>query len=404
MIFAHAPFGWLVADWCRRVWKQDKFRQGQKWWLLIVGAVGGLFPDLDLFYYHLVSAEVSHRQLPTHSVFLYLPLVLVVLVLLRWFKKTWWFEVVACFGLGVLSHLLTDSIGGAVMWLWPFSQEVFGLSSIPLIAHSSQAERLFLYSFLTEGLWISVFIWIWMPRIVSRLSQLFWRSVSLVFLVSWWTGFILIFLHTTHLPAGLFFNDQDQDHILNLEDEDMDGDGEPNFLDVDADNDGVNNQTEVVMTAKSFEGVWVDPTNGGLIQILTRMGWVTNGSVVIRSFAPAGFFWRLEMTRDYQKNSHGYVNSPDSPEFDTTSENRRIYFVHQGRWFTGDNITLEQIQPSDIVFFAHGEPEGVVVGVDSQELQVLRAETGEGTRIERITSAELRRTIIGIGRSMFVIY
>lgn len=399
MIFAHGPLGWLSAGWIKRhLAGNSKLTQAQGWWLLGIGAIGGLFPDVDLLYFHFISAEISHRQLPTHTVLLYLPLVVIVALIARW-RKAWFISAaVWCFGLGVLTHLMTDSVGGAIMWLWPFVTEPFGLFSIPAIAQSVHASRLFLYNFLMEGIWISLFFWLWGSKISKFVPVIVWKVITVVLFVSWTAFFLLLFQNTTHLAPGVFYGDADGDKVVNLADPDLDGDGVANGEDTDEDGDGVENRTDVAEAAHSFEGVWADPTENGLAQVLTRMGWLTNGHVANRAFATAGFFWREQLTQDYRLNSQGYVSAPTAPDFETTIANRRAFFAHQGRLFTGFDLDFSQIQVGDVVYFAHGEPEGIVVRVTAEAIQVVRTQTGQGTEVETISTKAFPFTILAAGR------
>lgn len=398
MIFAHAPAGWLTAGWTKRVWSTAGFTRVQGWWLLGIGAIGGVFPDIDLLYFHFISAEVSHRQLPTHTVVFYLPVLLLVGLIARW-KKAWFVSGAAwCFGIGVLSHLVTDSVGGAIMWLWPVVKEPYGLFSIPAIARSAHASRLFLYNFLMEGVWISVFFWMWGPKIFSALRIILWRTATVLFFIGWSSFFILLFRHTTHLPAGIFYGDFDQDKVINMTDPDLDGDELENAQDTDADGDGVENRTDVAQAAQSFVGVWADPTENGIAQVLTRMGLLTNGHVANRAFASAGFFWRDQMSQDYRSNPQGYVSTPAAADFEVTTANRRNFLSHQNAWYIGFDLVFSEITLGDVVFFAHGEPEGIVIQVEQEAIQVVRTQTGKGTQIETISQQAFPFTIVAFGR------
>lgn len=398
MIFAHGPLGWLSAGWIKRIWNKPGLSSTQSWWLLVIGAIGGLFPDIDLLYFHFVSAEVSHRQLPTHTVLFYLPVFLLLLILTRLHKAWFVYGAVWCFGLGVLSHLITDSVGGAIMWLWPVVTEPYGLFSIPFITDSAHANKLFLYNFLMEGVWISLFVWLWGPKIIRVIQPLVWRMCSVLVFISW-TGFFLIqYQHTTHLPATIFYGDRDHDGEINLSDADMDGDGNLNEQDTDADGDGVDNATDVAQAAHSFVGVWADPTQNGFAQILTRMGWLTNGHVANRAFASAGFFWREQLTQDFTLNPSGYVSQPTAPDFEVQAANRKAYFTHNDQLFSGFDLVFEQVKVGDMVYFAHGEPEGIVTQVEAEAIQVVRTQTRKGTQLETISLQAFPFTILAVGR------
>lgn len=397
MIFAHGPAGWLSTDWVLKLRKKNPFSAKQVWWLLGIGAIGGVFPDLDLFYFHFVSAEVSHRQLATHTPLFYAVILGVIAILAWWRKKIFLQAAAAAFGIGIFSHLVTDSVAGVIMWVWPFSHQEFGVSTIPFILRSAQAEHLFLYNFLMEGIWFGVFIWVWGKKILPRISRLVWRSLAVIFVCMWSGTFIWIDLHSVHLAAGVLYADQDHDGQLNKDDSDLDGDGLEGMLDPDTNGDGIPNQTQVVDTVKNFDGVWVDPTDGGFAQIPLHMGLLSNSTLVLKAFMAAGFFWRQEMSMDFAQHPAGYVSSPQDAEFETTPENRRIFLQHQGRLTLGPELSLAKIHVADVVFFYHGEPEGVVTAVDESGVTVMRAQTGQGTHPEFVSDAELNKTFMAIG-------
>ena len=50
------------------------------------------------------------------------------------------------------------------------------------------------------------------------------------------------------------------------------------------------------------------------------------------------------------------------------------------------------------MFFAHGEPEGVVVEVNDQGVDVMRAQSGLGTAIDHVSAEEFPHTILAVGR------
>ncbi|MFC7203062.1 metal-dependent hydrolase [Haloferax namakaokahaiae] len=79
----------------------------------VVGLLGGIAPDIDLYFGRLWEFPLVHRGVVHTPIFLGLLLVVLLLVgVRRW--------VVAGFGLAFVSHLLIDSFTNAgILWLYP---------------------------------------------------------------------------------------------------------------------------------------------------------------------------------------------------------------------------------------------------------------------------------------------
>ena len=81
MITAHAPAGYLVAQCLRRL--KPANISARRWSLY--GAVGGLLPDVDMFWFYLIDgSHVHHHRYPTHWPLLWL--LVLVGALIFWHK------------------------------------------------------------------------------------------------------------------------------------------------------------------------------------------------------------------------------------------------------------------------------------------------------------------------------
>ena len=113
----------------KKLWKHSL--SPREWWtLLIVGGVGGIFPDIDLFYTHAIDASESHRLLVTHTPGLYIALALAGLAVTAVFHLPQWRRIIVAFCMGAISHTIADGIMGNIMYLFPFSRGFYGLSDI----------------------------------------------------------------------------------------------------------------------------------------------------------------------------------------------------------------------------------------------------------------------------------
>lgn len=103
--------------------------------LLVLGAISGLIPDLDIIYlYWTRGSQVfgdqvgAHHAFITHTPFFYV-VVAMTLVAIPWHSSVGKRFVVATVVLvGAISHLILDcvTIGWGVMWLYPISNQLFG--------------------------------------------------------------------------------------------------------------------------------------------------------------------------------------------------------------------------------------------------------------------------------------
>lgn len=120
MFLAHLPAGYLLS---RALSKGQKHRNA----LIATAMVASVVPDLDLFWFYLVS----DRQTAHHAYFFHWPLFWVGLALLAWlivraarlkvprFKTAEPFILMAL--AGTLLHMVLDSVAAEIYWLKPFS-------------------------------------------------------------------------------------------------------------------------------------------------------------------------------------------------------------------------------------------------------------------------------------------
>ena len=124
MFIAHLPAGYLLT---KALPPAKKKRS-----LLITGLFFAVVPDLDLFWFYLVSArQIPHHQYVTHWPLLWVAVfsfaLLVSFVLQRPAMRPY-------LGIGfaaVILHLALDSIAAEIYWLAPFSYKYINLVHIP---------------------------------------------------------------------------------------------------------------------------------------------------------------------------------------------------------------------------------------------------------------------------------
>lgn len=111
------------------IWTSWFFQIDLTFFLIFLGIVFSLFPDIDFLVEFIKHGSVGgkiireHREL-IHFPLLYIPVILIVFTL---FGTIW----ATFLGLGLLAHFLHDSIGigWGIKWLWPFSKKTYKLFS-----------------------------------------------------------------------------------------------------------------------------------------------------------------------------------------------------------------------------------------------------------------------------------
>lgn len=366
MIFAHGPLGFSLA-WLTKLLTKTKLTKKESLWLFVIGYIGGIFPDIDLFYYYLVDASRSHREMLTHTPILYLVIFCIVGAVLLTLKKRKAFFAFAVFILGTLSHLVTDGIVSQIRYFYPFSKEFYGVADlgIPLVNNN-----LLYVNALVEGIFITLFFYLLIVLYAKkdRLRMILTTILMIVFAA----GVVTITVVNQHIYTPSFeelYSDLDNDGIVNYQDDDIDGDEVLNIDDTDSDGDGEYNLYELVLKSESFHNVWYDPTNGGLIQIPARLGFLTTDDYIMKLYNSFGVFIALEMEKDYEANPDGYELPPTDSNFDRNLTNLRTWFDHTGRLQNGSDVTRPLF--GDVLFFETGHVV-VVTGVDKDSnIQVL---------------------------------
>lgn len=349
MIFAHGPLGYLVARITQKAWGNTSFTEQQTRWLCALGFVAGIFPDIDLFFYYLVDAASSHRALPTHTPIFYAALCAPVYAAARLRNIHWLQSASIIFFFGTMSHLLTDGIFAQVRYLDPFSKDFFGLADV---VSETVRNNLLAINFIIEGTIITLFFYALIREYAQRIALRIVLIIAL--LVTYCAGIGVVYVgnqHLAHVAMPLYYNDSDDDGVIDIQDRDMDGDGVLNIDDTDSDNDGESNPYEVAKIADAFEGVWYDPSNGGFIQIPARLGFLTTIDAPRVLLDNAGVSLRAEMSIDYTQNARGYATGIVDNQFDRNMHNIRTWLEHRGRLQAYED---GRDQIGDILFFENG--------------------------------------------------
>ncbi len=145
MITAHLPSGYILARTTRRP-------EPLVVWACILGAV---WPDFDLLFFYLVDDRAfHHHRYWVHAPGFWLMILAVVTpIALRlrsplkqaafWFMGGWFL------------HMCLDTVVGDIMWLWPYSDQMFRLATVqPTHSH-------FVLSFMAHWSFaLEIMIWL----------------------------------------------------------------------------------------------------------------------------------------------------------------------------------------------------------------------------------------------------
>jgi len=123
MFIAHIPIGLALG---RLITKRSLTFP-----VIAVAIFGAIFPDLDLIRFYLFDNHQRHH----HDYWTHIPGVWV-LMMLGWlcltkFLKRPFGRLALVFFTAILSHLLLDTMAGAIEWLWPFSDRGFHIVTVP---------------------------------------------------------------------------------------------------------------------------------------------------------------------------------------------------------------------------------------------------------------------------------
>ncbi|WP_378951805.1 metal-dependent hydrolase [Mesorhizobium sp. ANAO-SY3R2] len=124
MLIAHLPAGFILGTLARRS------RSGARA-LIAAALLGSVVPDFDMFYFYLVDGRQTHHHFYlTHWPLFWLALGFVVLSLVGWLLPRLTVAT-GVFLVGVLSHMVLDSIAAPMQWLMPFSDLPVELVTVP---------------------------------------------------------------------------------------------------------------------------------------------------------------------------------------------------------------------------------------------------------------------------------
>ena len=117
MFLAHMPAGYMVS---KLLLSQFHLDSSKTKWLLILGLLGSIFPDLDMLYFYLIdNRQHGHHSYWTHIPIYWLGLLGFCYLIAAIFKSRFLVTAATVFIGCILLHLFLDSFtGGGIKWLY----------------------------------------------------------------------------------------------------------------------------------------------------------------------------------------------------------------------------------------------------------------------------------------------
>lgn len=119
MLIAHLPSGYLLGR-----------SLGARGPVMAAALTGAVAPDLDMLWFTFVDSSIHHHRFWPHIPAIWAGIALIALPVIAT-RRRHWLAAAATFFAAVLMHLILDTLTGGIMWLWPFSDHLFTLVTVP---------------------------------------------------------------------------------------------------------------------------------------------------------------------------------------------------------------------------------------------------------------------------------
>lgn len=148
MFIAHAPSGYLLAT---RFVERARALPVSAGAAVAAGVIGGLAPDLDMLWFHLVDArQTHHHKYISHWPVMWLSLLLPALLWRRAFPRSRGAVLTVIFAAGGMLHMVLDSVVGDIWWFAPFLDRPFALFTVPALYRPWWLNFILHWSFALE--------------------------------------------------------------------------------------------------------------------------------------------------------------------------------------------------------------------------------------------------------------
>ena len=149
MFIAHLPAGYIAGSALAGIAKRHQLTDPGR--LMLTVLVASILPDLDLLWFYFVDhRQHVHHTYWTHVPAFWLTLAVCVSLISVAVRRSSALPYIAAATLGVLVHLVLDTVAGGIYWLYPFSPAEFRWVHVPSVHGWWVANFLLHWSFALE--------------------------------------------------------------------------------------------------------------------------------------------------------------------------------------------------------------------------------------------------------------
>lgn len=159
MFIAHLPAGYITA---KLLFKQFANAGVSAKLFVLAGVLGGIAPDLDMFYFYLIDNRQNHH----HTYWPHYPILWLVILAI----SSTWFKLAAnksgaalalIFSISGLIHMLLDSIVGDIWWFAPIIDKPYTMFTVKAFYKPWWLNFILHWSFVLEILLLGWAYYLW---------------------------------------------------------------------------------------------------------------------------------------------------------------------------------------------------------------------------------------------------
>lgn len=162
MFIGHLPAGYISA---KLLLKQFADTGVSTKFFILAGALGGIAPDLDMFYFYLIDNRQNHH----HTYWPHYPVLWLTILA----ASSIWFKLAnnksapalaVIFSISGSIHMLLDSIVGDIWWFAPFIDKPFALFTVEAVYKPWWLNFILHWSFALEILVLGWAYYLWRSK------------------------------------------------------------------------------------------------------------------------------------------------------------------------------------------------------------------------------------------------